>query len=73
MLQKIFFAIIIMFIRFTSFSQPLYDHSDEYHNSIYIEITPNPFFGFISINYERKIIQLNKNRISAQVGYGYWQ
>ena len=64
--------VIALFMQSTSFSQSLYEDSGDYNNNIHIGITPNPFYGFVNINYERKIIQLNKNRISAEAGLGYW-
>lgn len=64
---------IALFMQSTSFSQSLYEDSGNYNNNIHIGITPNPFYGFASLNYERKIIQLNKSRISAEAGFGYWQ
>ncbi len=73
MIQKILFSVIILFLNLSSFSQSSHEDSGDYHNDIHIEITPNPFWGFANINYERKIIQLNKNRISAETGFGYWQ
>ncbi len=63
---------IALFMQSTSFSQSLYEDSGDYNNNIHIGITPIPFYGFASLNYERKIIQLNKSRISAEAGFGYW-
>lgn len=72
-IQKLPFLVIILSFHLISFSQSFYEDSGDYYNDIHIEITPNPFGGFVNINYERKIIQINKNRISAETGFGYWQ
>ena len=72
--MKKIFILTVLLISFTHlYSQSTFSDTINYKNSICIGITPNPFWGFLNINYERTVFQKNKHKISSEAGFGYWQ
>jgi len=63
---------IVFIINNKAESQSIYQDSGIYNNSITLNITPNPFWGFIHLDYERRLFSTEKHRFSAEAGFGFW-
>ncbi len=56
-----------------TYAQEIYNDSEPNKNDILISLTPNPFWGFAGLNYERQFLNYKKGSLFAETGFGYWQ